>query len=1064
MQLNAFPKAIHLAWPNQKKLIIILFIIFQVIFGLLQAPAASLKSFTNAQKIIIQGKVVDQGGLPLPGASVKVKGSTESTITNSDGKFTINAPNEASVLVVSYIGYQVTEAKVTTGQSMVITLNSANAQLDELVVVGYGVQKKVNLTGAIASVDSKTLESRPLTNLGQGLQGLVPNLNITVGSGKPGSGAGFNIRGITSINGGSPLVLVDGVQMDPNLINPNDVENVTVLKDASAAAIYGVRAAFGVVLITTKKGKKNSPMQVNYAYDYTLTRPTKLPKTMNSVDYINSFLEANKTGSISGGETAANPFTDLDLQKAQAYLSNPTPENAVYVDPGNPRMYRYVGNTDWAEMLYPGSVPQQQHNISLSGGDAKTTYIGSFGYFNQKGLLKAAEQDYNRYNANMRVNTEINSWLSLNFRMLLNRVDDDSPASTDIGSLERLSQDLRPMMPVKHPNGNYSGQGNFTNPFAVLENNGRSITKSNDLWLTGGWEINPLKNVKVIGDYTWNSYASNITANNKSFYEYGANGTLLGLYPWTATPRVFESNTNDRYVALNTYAQYENTFFNKHYLKAMVGYNQEVKEVKAFNANVKNLINQDIPAINLNSDAKPNVGGVIDDWAVSGTFFRLNYAFDNKYLIEANGRYDGTSRFARGQRYSFQPSVSAGWRISQEGFFQPLKTMINEFKIRGSYGSLGNQQLASSYPYIANMNSAIGGYIFGNQQQTAVFAPGLVSAYFTWEKVDSRNIGVDFALLNNRLSGSFDYYIRDTKDMVVAGSPVPSVLGAAVPNQNAADLRTKGFELSMGWQDKIGENWSYNIVLALSDNKATITKYNNPNGLLNNYYVGQNFGEIWGFETDGFYQTDEEAALVDNSAIWGGTWLAGDVKYKDLNGDGKITRGNQTLEDSGDLKVIGNSTPRYQYSINASVQFKGFDFTAFLQGVGDRNAALGGNYFWGYTNQWSVPTEAHVGNYWTPETPDAYFPRARFGGGGNFQTQSKFLQDASYLRVKQLTLGFAVPQNLLSRVKINRLRVYVTGQNLFEFTKMHENFDPEQFDRFAYPINKSVSFGVQLGL
>ncbi|WP_348620687.1 SusC/RagA family TonB-linked outer membrane protein [Pedobacter lusitanus] len=1020
-----------------------------------------------SQDINVKGKVIDENGNPLPGVTIKIKNTKNGTISDGNGEFSLKNVPEDAILSAFYVGYTAVEIKV----SSVITIKMIQEPglLDDVVVVGYGTQKKVNLTGAIASVDGKALESRPITNIGQGLQGLIPNLNITVGNGKPGSGSEFNIRGITSINGGTPLILVDGVQMDPNLINPNNVENVTVLKDASASAIYGVRAAYGVVLITTKKGKKNTPAQVTYSLDYTLTRPTRLPRTMNSVDYIRTFMEADKTGAISGGETAGNPFTDLDLQKAQEYINNPILANGAYQDPANPNKYRYVANTNWIKETYPGYAPQIQHNISVSGGSENTTYIGSFGYLNQTGVLKAANQEYNKYNASLKLNSAIRPWLNLNVSMLLNRVDDNSPSGLDFNNgtitpIESLFNDSRSIMPVFNPDGHYAGQGDYSNVLHILNDNGRSITKSNDLWLTGGIELKPFKNVKIITDYTWNSYTYNNTTNTKSFDEYGFNGTSLGPYPWTATPKVFEANNNDRYVALNSYAQYENTFGAKHYLKAMVGYNQELKQIKAFNASVKSLISQDIPVINLNSDLKPNVGGSIDEWAVSGSFFRLNYVYDGKYLLEINGRYDGTSRFARGHRYTFQPSFSAGWRLSQENFFEPLKIVVSEFKIRTSYGTLGNQQLKNSYPYIANMDSGIGSYIFGGQQQTIVSAPGLIGADFSWEKVTSKNIGIDFGLLNNRLTGTFDYYIRQTKDMIVAGSPLPTVLGTGVPNQNAADLETKGFELSLGWKDHIGKDFTYNLVAALSDYSAVITRFNNPNGLINNYYVGNKFGDIWGFETQGFYQSNADAAKVNNSAIWGGTWLAGDIQYRDLNGDGKITRGKGTLSDPGDQKIIGNSTPRYQYSLNATFQYKNFDFTMFLQGIGKRDIALGGNFFWGYSDQYGAPTEALVGNYWTPENTNAYFPRLRFSGGGNYLVQSKYLQSGAYLRMKQMTLGYSLPQSLLNKVKINRLRIYATAQNLFEFTKMYENFDPEQFNRMEYALNRGISFGVQIGL
>lgn len=941
--------------------------------------------------------------------------------------------------------------------------------IDEVVIIGYGKQKVVSVTGAVASASAKQLESRPITNIGQGLQGLIPNLNITMAGGKPGQGSTFNIRGTTSINGGSPLILVDNVQMDPNLINPADVASVTVLKDGASTAIYGVRGAYGVILITTKTGKKNARMAVSYNYDYTLNRPTILHSTMNSIDFLKSHMEASATGAATGAGAASTPFTAEDLRRAKYYLQNPSPENSVYVDPGNPRLYRYVGNTDWVKALFPSWAPQMSHNLSLSGGSDKTTYYTSLGYLDQGGTLEASKQKFKRYNVSFKLNSELTPWLDVNTRIAFNRTDNNDPASIQIGSSERISSDLRPTMPIRHPDGNYSGQGSFTNSFAVLEYNGRNISKENDIWLTGGINLKPMKHVNIIADYTWNNYTYNRTTNTKSYNEYGANGVLLGVYPWTTPARVTEENYNDRYVAINAYAQYENTFGKKHYVKAMIGYNQELKQFKSVNVSVKNLIDQNLPSINLNYDPNPTVGGAINDWAVVGSFSRINYEYDEKYLFEVNGRYDGTSRFARDQRYSFQPSASIGWRISQESFFNPLKKVVNELKLRASYGTSASQNLGrnrgdNNYPYLATMGVNMGNYIFGTEQRPLVGAPGLVRSDFSWEKVTSQNIGINFTILNKRLIGSFDYYIRDTKDMLFAGAALPAVLGTGVPLQNSVDLRNKGFEASLSWKDKLGGDFHYSVTLGLSDYRAYITRFTqNPDGNVNQYYVGRKIGEIWGYETDGYFKTDAEAQNWNQKFLFGGQWLAGDIKYKDLNGDGKIDQGDNTLTNPGDRKIIGNSTPRYQYSINLDFQYKSFDMTIFLQGVGKADWMPGGNAFWGYTSEWDVPTQAHAGQYWTPDNPNAYFPRVRFGGGGNFQTQTKYLQSAAYLRAKQITIGYTLPQEVLESIKIKHLRLYITGQNLFTFTSMFKNFDPEfLLTNASYPISKSISLGAQL--
>ncbi len=1017
---------------------------------------------------IIRGTVTDDGGSGLPGVSILQKGTQSGTVTDANGKFELDVSNERAVLVFSFVGYISQEIEVGNKTSLEVKLKVDTKALEEVVVVGYGTQTKANLTGAVASVSGKVLESRPLVNIAQGLQGLVPNLNINLNSGAPGKGASYNIRGNTSINGGGPLILVDGVQMDPNLINPADVASVTVLKDAASAAIYGVRGAYGVILITTKTPNKNNPLRVNYSTSYTSSRPTRLPKYVNSVDYIAMYREADATGGRTGGTQASNKFTDLDAENAQKYFNDPVNNLPVYVDPGNPAIYRYVGNTDWIKELYSGSAPMMDHNLSLSGGENKTSFVASLGYLNQKGILKITDQKFRRYNTSLKINTEVAKWLDFNFKMSLNRTENFTASDRNRAGMaeSRIGGDLRPNMPVYHPDGNFSGQGNWTNPIALAQLNGRMKTLANDLWLTGGFVIKPISGLRIVSNFTWNNYQRNEQEHQKEYYEYGVDGILLGSFPWTKPTRVIERNDNDYYTVINSYADYEFNTGGKHYLKAMVGYNQELKQSKFVSTSVKNLIDPTLPAINLNNDDRPIVGGSQGDWAVSGTFFRLNYDYAKKYLIEVNGRYDGTSRFPRGNRYVFLPSVSAGWRISEESFFAPLTNVVNDLKLRASYGKLGNQagDQLGNYPYLTTMPTGTVPYIFGSQQGTAVGTPGLISPNFTWEKVTSSDIGLDFDLLQNRLTTSFDWYIRETKDMIVGAFPLPSVLGTNPPRRNAADMQTKGWELSTTWKDKINADWSYNITLALSDYTSKITKYDlNETKTIGSRYQGERLGEIWGYETDAFFKTDDEAANFDQKQLWGGTWLAGDIRYADLDGDGKITRGTNTVENAGDRRIIGNSTPRYQFGVNLSTQYKDFDFTILFQGIGSRQVAVGGQEFWGFTNEWQIPLQHNL-DHWSPENTGAYFPRLRLGGGGNFQTQTKYLQNASYMRMKNLSLGYAVPQMLTNRIHLKNVRVYATAQNLFEFTKFYKSQDPETVSQNTYPLNRAISVGLQIGL
>jgi len=1031
----------------------------------LKAPK---QATVNEYAKTIKGTVKDAEGKPVVGANIMVKNTTKGVSTNSSGQFSIPVEDN-EVLIVSAVGYETAEVPVGKEETLNIVLELSKKNLNEVVVIGYGTQKVSNLTGAIANVNSKQLESRPLVNLAQGLQGTLPGLNVVLGNGAPGQGATFNLRGTGSITGNeAPLVLVDGVVMDPNLISPDDVADVTVLKDAASAAIYGGRAAFGVILITTKKGRPNAGMKVSYSGNYTISRPTRMPKYLNGPEYINMFRASQRNSS---GGTYQN-YTDQDSIMAQAYYNDPAHNPDVYVDPANPNLYRYVGNTDWIKELYPGWQPMTNHNISVSGGEGKTTYMASLGYYNQKGLLKQADQEYNRYNATLKVNTKATSWLELNFKTTLNHTDLNTPNGTKFNDTNSLNSafiptDLKPIMPVYHPDGHFSGQGSFTNQFALMALNGRQKYGINDLWLGGGVVIKPVDHVRIVADYTWNTYNYNRTQHYKAFNEYGANGVLLGTYPWTTPSRLLQTNSNNSYYALNGYIEFENTFAAKHYVKAMAGYNEELKQVRDFSVTAKNLIDPTLPSLVPNYDPSPVVGAAQNQWAVSGSFFRLNYIFNNKYLLEVNGRYDGTSRFPRGNRYIFAPSVSAGWRISDEKFFAPLTKYVNQLKFRGSYGTLGNQATSSPYPYIATMPVGQTGYVFDNNLTSPyVGAPGLVNANFTWEKVTTFNLGLDASLLDNRFNITFDRYVRTTADMLVGSFPLPAILGTLPPSRNAAELKTKGWELNLTWRDKILHDLHYSVAFNLSDYTSRLTKYDlNPTGLLNGLYQGMKFGDVWGYTTDGFFQSQEEVQKSPSQNGLGySRWVPGDVKYHDMNGDGKIDVGDNTVTNPGDQRIIGNQTSRYRFGFNLSADYKGFDVTLFFQGVLKRDYWLGGPYFWAFADdEWGVPMK-YQQDSWTPDNRNAYYPLTQFGASWDHQTQTKYKQNAAYTRLKQATIGYTLPASMLKRFKIDRIRAYVTGQNLFTITKLHKAFDPELLNATAYPLSRAITFGLQLGL
>lgn len=1024
------------------------------------------------QNGVCNGVVTDTTGETVIGASVVVKGTTNGTITGLDGDFSLSGVTKGSILVVSFVGYQNTEVK-WNGQPLTIVLKEDTKVLDEVVVVGYGTQKKANLSGAVAAVDGKVLQDRPITNIGQGLQGVVPNLNITMNNGgAPGATSSFNIRGNTSLNGGSPLVLVDNVQMDANLVNPDDIESISVLKDAASASIYGARAAYGVILITTKKGKKSDKPTVSLSATGYWQSPALTFHNVNSMQYLTMMDEAYQNDGGSG-----HYFKSQVYQYAEDYF-NGKYDSPVFFDTAyDTYKYGYCGNTDWWDELYKTSF-SQIYTANISGGNDRTTYYASVSMNDQGGILKAGDDKYNKYNANVNISSNITKWLNVSAKIAHTYTDELHPTggttamnSTAYSGLSSYSGmmkgDLSPLMPVKHPDGHYAGQGSYTNPVAIMEQGGNAQYKQNDLWMTGAVKITPIKGLVINADYTWNFYGKSSNQHVQNFYDYTAVPGTENYYPWTNPSSVTVTNNDDYYNAFNAFAEYTFSLKEKHNFKVMVGYNQENKHKKYHYAGRKNLIDSSNPSLNL-AYGDMAMNGSETHWSVNGFFARINYDYKGKYLLELNGRYDGSSKFPHGDRYAFFPSASVAWRVSEEKFWEPIRGWFDNFKLRASYGSLGNQALDESrygnFPYLATygINTKYGALLNGTRP-VAVSVPGLVSASFTWETVNQIDFGFDASFFGGRLNTSFDWYRRNTKDMLTAGQALPAVLGTSVPQENAADMKTVGWEVSLEWNDRLSNGFGYHIKGVLSDYQASITKFSNPTKLLGTHYVGEKLNEIWGYVSNGLFQSDEDAKAADQSYLSGGSWGAGDVKYEDLNNDGKIDIGKNTLDDSGDRKIIGNSTPRYSYGITAGFDYKGFDFEMFWQGIGKRDYWLGGSQFWGFTDEWCTPLTSSL-DYWTEDNRDAYFPRLHHYGvnGGNHQVSTRYLQNAAYLRLKNVVLGYTIPSSITEKVKISRLRVFVQGENLLTFTPLIDSYDPETLNNMTYPINKKISVGLNL--
>ena len=1019
------------------------------------------------QSSTIRGKVIDTNGDPVIGANIVEKGTTNGTTTDVEGNFSINAKS-GSTLVITFIGYVREEVKANGGRRMEIILQEDSETLEEVVVVGYGTMKKADLTGSVATVGSEVIEDRPLTNLGAGLQGAIANLNITSSSGAPGTGSSFNIRGTTNLSGGGPLVLVDGIEMDPNLINPQDVKDVTVLKDAASASIYGARAAFGVILITTKTGFVSQKPVVSLSANYSINVPTVHANYMNSMEYTQWMNDANTTSN------GSNYFDDITMEHVRNYYNDPVNNLPVFHHPDDAASkYRYCGNTDWYEALNKKSYPMQQYNISVQGGSETAKYMTSAGMFQQDGISKWTDEDYKRFNVLQHVNYKVNNWLQVGLRATLSMVKMNTGPQNKYGSNSlgaTIPGDSRPLMPVYHPDGHfagYCGDGYFTNQAAWLSQGGSAEMRNNNMYATAFAKLNPFEGLEINFDYTYNYYNYSFKNHVREYIDYDADGNQGSIFPHTSPNQVSYNKRESQYDVFNAYATYKKKINKVHALEGMIGFNQENATYKGVGLSRNNLIANDIPFLNLATGDR-STSDYMNQWAIRGAFFRLFYAYDDKYLVQVNGRYDGSSRFPKDDRFAFFPTFSLGWRLSQEKFWKPIAHIVNDFKIRGSYGALGNQVLLQGgndmyYPYISTYTTGEVGYLFSGEKQMGVYAPGLVSDQLTWETVKQWDLGFNFSMFDSKLTGEFDYYVRTTEDMLTKSKTLPSILGVSEPQMNAADLRTSGWEVALTWKSALQNGLAYSATLSLSDYQAEITKYDNPTkNLSDNYYEGKKLGEIWGFVTDGLFQSDEEASSWNQSKIVGYTQYAGDIKFADLNGDGEVTRGENTVNNSGDLKIIGNETPRYNFGIRGTAEYKGFDFTLFFQGTMKRDIIPSKTFYLShYTSEWSVPQKMNY-DYWREDNRDAFFPRARMNGSAVNENQTRFMLNGAYIRCKQLALGYTIPKYITEKAKISKLRVYFNADNLFEFSGMPDTFDPELATVNAYPFIRSFSFGANL--
>lgn len=1078
-----------------------------VLFLILLLAGSSM--VLSAQNRSISGKVFDTNEEPLIGVTVTIENTTIGAITDIDGAFTLQVPEGKVVLNVSYVGFVPQKVTVASGQSNVtVRLSEDAVLLNEVVVVGYGKQKKVNLTGAVASVGGEELENRVTKSLSSMLQGTVAGLNVTTSSGVPGSSASINVRGITSIHESEPLVLIDGAVGDIDRVNPNDVESISVIKDASAAAIYGARAAFGVILVTTKSGAaKDGKATVRYSGRFGWQAPT------TSTDYettgywsvytINQFWQAN-----SG--TLYVDYTDQDMQELWNRVNDKTehPDRPwVVEDVRNGRnQWVYYGNYDWWHSLYRDNRPMQQHNVSISGGKDDVKYFVSGSYDKQTGILRENPDIYRKYNLRSKIDFRINEWLTMSNNTSFYSSQYSYLGDGDVeNTLAYSARHALACFPQKNPDGSWLYSTPYLNykvangrHILLGENSHRNVERSTDFTNTTRLVYAPIRELSFTGDFTYRQYQSrNTSRSNVMYYREYPDGELLSYATGAGANRLDEAVNTNQYYSTNIFGTYDDTFNQAHHLSVVGGMNYEAWKNKNISAYGENLVSTDLDDLDLvgqNAEGATitGVGGGQNEYALLGIFGRINYDYKSRYLFEVSGRYDGTSRFASGSRWGFFPSASAGWRISEESFFQPVRQWIDNLKVRGSFGSLGNQNISSYYSFARLISISSLGYTFGEgsvlPKYSSLSAP--IASGMTWETAQQWDFGFDLTMLGNRLNLTVDGYIRDTKNMLTDGVDLPGVYGADLPDMNAADLRTKGYEITLNWRDRLtlgNKPFEYSVGLNLSDYKSVITKYDNENKTFaKDYYEGMEIGEIWGYVTDGLFQTDEEAKAYAEKVVLSyvlkgqtGGWQAGDVKFVDLDGDGKVGIGSNNVDNPGDRKILGNSLPSFSYGISASAQWNGFDVSAFFQGTGNHYWYPAGQSmpFWGpYSYPYlSFLQKDFLADVWTAENTDAYFPRAMAysaSGGVLSNVNDRYLQNLRYLRFKNLTVGYTLPQSWTGKARIESVRIYFTGENLCYWSplKKHSRYvDPEAaidrsdaYNNAYYPWQKSFLFGIDV--
>lgn len=1009
----------------------------------------------SAQQKAITGTVVDQKGEPIIGASVTVKGATTGTVTDLDGKFSLDTPAN-STLLIRYVGYINQEVKVGDQSQINIILKEDTQSLDEVVVVGYGVQKKVNLTGSVSNIKmSDLVESRPISNVSQGLAGMAAGVQVTSSSNRPGeNNASIMIRGQGTLNNSAPLVIVDGVESNINSVNPQDIEDMSVLKDAASAAIYGSRAANGVILITTRKGKAGS-VKVDYnGYVSWETISNKFNLVSNYADYMEL---------INEGLANSKLATKFSEDKIKEWRTGTDP-------------LKYP-NTDLMDALFETNVGTN-HNLSVSGGSEKVKFYSSFGYLDSPGIMENVA--YKRYNLRTNVEANIKPWLTLgtNLSGYLGQTESGSGIADneDDASIFTFSAATTPGMVFRAPDGRYGAMNNTEDDAQSANNNPlyrlnyrKGTNENRHLKSRFYGTLNPIKGLTLTGSFNY-IFTDKIKDQQPIFIPQWNFLTETMTSDGVGKTSIMNSDYKWNNYLMDAVGTYTNNVSKLNY-SIMAGASQELFRYKWFQTTKQDLLDPDLGAINGATGAASASGNTVE-WAMRSYFGRINLNWDEKYLLEFNMRADGSSRFTRNNRWGYFPSASAAWRMDQEAFMQDLVAKgLSNLKLRVSYGELGNNALSSSDAningnYLSQSLYGASNYITNNLVAMGIAQTAISNANLTWERTKASGIGLDFGLLSNKLTGTLDYFYKKTEDILI-DLPIPLVNGnATAPRQNAGTVVNKGFEISLGWQDKIQEvSYFANTNFTFLNNKVTkfkgdVMSLSGANMIKEGYAINTQYGRV----VDRLIQNQEDLdyvqKFIDNSKSpnpfgSGKRPELGDLMYKDLNGDGVINDEDRT--------VIGHGpTPTFTFGINLGAAYKGFDFSMLIQGATGMEQVLLDNYYRPQVRTgYQLNKKITDGRWYEGRNGNASFPRLlEYSDTRNTIVSDFWVQDKSYVKIKNIQLGYTLPKSVVSRLSIDRIRVYGSLENFFTFTS-YDGLDPE-VSGFAYPTSKQAAIGINV--